>query len=170
MQGWAADESVHSGPNARRRAAELVEFRCRCYPSCWHVVGLHGWWPGHRDFVAEAEWAAEGTVASKQLPEVVAESWEPAVRTLKAGWQDMVEAHPGVTGRKRSRKLAVLEVAARHGENWGSQGSCCAFQQRMQHLPLVVLAVLVLLGLSASKVLRLAAAVGRLVLGSVMKS
>ena len=82
----------------------------------------------------------------------------------------MVEVHPGVTGRKRSRKLAVLEVAARHEENWGSQGSCCASLQRMQHLPLVVLAVLVLPGLSASKVLRLAAAVGRLVLGSVMKS
>ena len=96
MQGWAADESVHSGPNARRRAAEQVEFHCRYYPSCWHVVGLRGWWPEHRDFVAEAEWAAEDTVASKQLPEVVAESWELVVRMPMEGSRDMEVARPGV--------------------------------------------------------------------------
>jgi hypothetical protein len=170
MQGLVADESARWDLDAKRRAAEQVGSHCRCYPSCWHVVGLRGWWPGHRDSVAEAEWAAEDTVASKQLPEVVAESWELAVRTLKGGWRDMAEAHPGVTARKRCRTLAALEVAARHEGSWGSQGSCCAFLQRMQHLPLVVLAELVLPGLSALKVLRLAAAVGRLVLGSVMRS
>jgi hypothetical protein len=79
----------------------------------------------------------------------------------------MVAAHPGVTARKRYHTLAVLEVAVRHEESWGIQGSCCASPQRMQHLPLVVLAELVLPGLSASTVLRLAAVVGRLVLESV---
>jgi len=122
-----------------------------------------------RDSVAEAEKPAEDTVALKQLPEVVAESWGPAVRTPKEDWMDMAEAHPGVTARKRSHTLAVLEVAVRHGESWGSQGSCCASLQRMQHLPPVVLAELVPPELFASTVLRLAAVVGRLVLESVTK-
>jgi len=80
----------------------------------------------------------------------------------------MAEAHPGVTVRKRCHTLAVLEVAARHGESWGIQGSCCAFLQRMQHLPLVVLVEPVRPGLSASTAPRLAAAVGRPALESVM--
>ena len=168
MQGLVASESAHWDPDARRRAGEQVEFRCRCHPLCWRVVGLRGWWLAHRDSVAEAERPAEDTVASKQLPEVVAESWELAVRTPKEGWKDMAEAHPGVTVRKRCHTLAVLEVAARHAESWGIQGSCCAFLQRMQHLPLVVLAELVRPGLSASTAPRLAAAVGRPVLESVM--
>jgi hypothetical protein len=169
MQGLAADGSVRWGPDARRRAAKQVEFHCRYHPLCWHVVGLRGWWLGHRGSVAEAGWAAEDMVAWKQLPEVVAGSWELAVRTPREGWRDMVVAHPGVTARKHFHTLVALEVAVRHEESWGIQGSCCASLQRMQHLPLVVLVELVLPGLSASTVPQLAAAVGRLVLESVMR-
>jgi len=109
-------------------------------------------------------------VASKQLPEAVVESWELAARMLKEDWRDMVEARPGVTVHKRSHTWAVLEVAARREGSWGIQDSCCASLQRMQHLPPVALAEPGLPGLSASTVLRLAAAVGRLALESVMMS
>jgi len=74
MQGLAASESVHWDPDAIRRAGEQVECHCRCRPLCWRVVGLRGWWLEHKDSVAEAERPAEDTVASKQLPEVVAGS------------------------------------------------------------------------------------------------
>ena len=86
---------------------------------------------------------------------------------LKEGWKDMAEARPGVMAHKRCHTLAVLEAAAQREESWGIPGSYCAFLQRMQHLPLVVLAELVPPGLSASTAPRLAAAVGRLVLESV---
>jgi len=81
-----------------------------------------------------------------------------------------VEAHPGVKARKHSHTWAVPEVAARREESWGIQDSCCASLQRMQHLPLAVLAELVPPGLSALTGLQLVAAVGRPVLESVMMS
>jgi hypothetical protein len=94
MLDWVAIGLVHSDPNARRHAGVQAEYQHHCCPLCWRVADLRVWSLVHTGSAVEAELAVEDMVASRQRPEVVAESLELVVRRLKEDSPDMEAARP----------------------------------------------------------------------------